>query len=87
MNLLEIVDKHKANLSLKLKPSGDWCDFNVYFSFEGNKITIEIYDEEGGHYDSDSEPLKYEWVEQITNFVNDLKEAKAIPDYQLELPQ
>jgi hypothetical protein len=85
MTLIEILEKNKANLSIKLEPGGDYTDYFAHLSFEDNKIHVEIYNDEGGSYQSDEEPMPYAWIEMITKLVNDLKEAKAIPDYTLNL--
>lgn len=85
MTLEEIIDAHKATFSIKLRPGGDYDDYFAHISFEDGKIKVHIYDGEGGGFGSDDEPMRYEWIGQITKLVNDLKDAKMIPTYTLHL--
>jgi len=84
MDIQEILEKHKATLSIRVSES-TYSEYFAHISFEENKITVNIFSDEGGHYASEEEPIPYEWIEKITLFVNDLKLAKAIPDYTLNL--
>jgi hypothetical protein len=84
MQIEEILSQHKASLSIRVGES-TYCEYFAHISFEENKITVNIFNDEGGHYASEEEPIPYEWIEKITLFVNDLKLAKAIPDYTLNL--
>lgn len=75
MTLQEILQQNNANLSIRLSSSGDYTDYFAHLIFEDNKIKVEIYNDDGGSYQSDEEPMRYEWIEMITKLVNDLKEA------------
>jgi len=84
MNIQEILNRHHANLSIRVGV-GTYSEYFAHISFDDNKITVEIHNDEGGRYASEEEPIPFEWIEKITLFVNDLKSAKAIPDYTLNL--
>lgn len=85
MTLEEIIDTHSATFSIKLKPKGEWCSYFAHISFGEGNIQVEIYDEEGSRREDGEEPMPYAWIEQITKLVQDLKDAKIIPNYTLSL--
>lgn len=82
----EIMHKHKANIYVKLEPGSTYSDYYAHIEFKDNKIKVKIYNDEGGCYDGDDEAMPFEWIATIKGIVDDLKNAKAIPDYTLELP-
>ena len=88
MNLIEILQKHKANLSIPL-PDGvgsTYSEYHAFISFEDGKIEVNIYSDEGNQWEFDCEGMDVSWMESITKFVGEIKEAKIIPDYTLNLP-
>lgn len=88
MNLLEILQKHKANLVVPL-PDGVgsiYSSYNACISFDNNKIEVIIYDEDGSEFRFDGDGMDIAWVDTISNFVSDLKQAQSIPEYTLKLP-
>lgn len=82
--LIEVLNDHKANISIRVGESS-YSEYFAHVGFEDNKITVNIYSDEGGHYASEEEPMPFEWIEKINTFVNDLKEAKHLPEYTLKL--
>ena len=82
--LIEILDKNKATMYIRVGES-TYDEYFAHIGFEDNKITVNIFDTEGGHYASEEEPIPFEWIEKITIFVNALKEVKHLPEYTLNL--
>jgi hypothetical protein len=82
--LIEILDENKATFYLKL--DGDmYDDYSAHINFEDGKITVNIFSCEGNYFGNEEEPLPFSWVEKINKVVNDLKEAKMLPEYTLNL--
>lgn len=88
MHLIEILDKHKVMMTIPL-PEGvasEYSEYHAHVQFADNKITVRVYNDEGGTYGYDyEEPLPIEWVDVISKFVSELKESKTVPEYTLEL--
>ena len=86
--LLEILDAHKATMSVPL-PDGvgsQYSEYHAIINFANGKIEVNIYDDEGGAYGHDyDEPFDIKWIDTISKFVADLKEAKTVPVYTLDL--
>jgi hypothetical protein len=40
---------------------------------------------EGNYWGNEEEAMPFNWIEKIHQVVNDLKEAKHLPEYTLEL--
>jgi len=88
MTLLEILDQHKAHIAIPLSEGvgSEYSEYHASIGFAENKITVQIYNDEGWAYElNENDGMPYEWAEQVTKFVNDLKQIKAIPDYTLYL--
>ena len=88
MDIIELLKKHKANLSIPLpdRKESPYSEYHAFISFEDNKIEVKVYNDEGSQWEFDYEGMDVMWMETITNFVNELKATKAIHDYTLELP-
>jgi hypothetical protein len=88
MHLIEILQKHKAILSVPL-PAGvgsSYSEYHAHLSFEDGKIKALVFSDEGNQWEFDYEGMDVTWMETISKFVGELQAAKAVPEYTLELP-
>lgn len=88
MTLTDILQKHKATLSIPLCDGigASYSEYHAHIQFADGKITVDIYNDEGSHWElGEDGTIDYQWVEQIKAFVDDLKAAKSVPEYTLEL--
>lgn len=86
--LIEILNDHKATLTIPLCDGvgSSYSEYHAHIQFADNKITVDIYNDEGSHWDlGEDGSMDFRWVEQIKAFVDDLKAAKAVPEYTLDL--
>jgi hypothetical protein len=86
-HLLEVLDKHKATLSLPLGDGvgSEYFEYHALIFFRDGKITVNIYNDEGQEWDLADDGLDVRWIEQISHFVDQLKQSGVIPDYTLSL--
>lgn len=88
MHLIEIIEKHKATFSIPLCDGvgASYSEYHAHIQFADGKITVDVYNDEGGQWDMGEDgSLDYQWVKQITDFVEELKVAKIVPEYTLDL--
>ncbi len=86
--LIDILDSNKASFGLPLLPRADesYSEYHATITFADKKITVQIYNDEGWTYElGENDGMPFEWAEQITKFVNELKQAEMIPEYTLDL--
>jgi hypothetical protein len=82
--LIEILNDNKANMSIRVGES-TYYEYFAHVGFEDGKITVNVFNDEGGHYASEEEPMPFEWIEKIYKFVGELQESKHLPEYTLKL--
>lgn len=84
MTLIGILNKNKASMSIRVGETS-YSEYFAYISFEDNKITVNVFSDDGIHYASEEEPMPFEWIEKIYKFVGELQNAKHLPEYTLNL--
>lgn len=86
-HLVEILDRHKAQLSLPLADgvASEFSDYYAIISFGEGKISVVVYTDDAIEWDMANDPLDMRWIEQINNFVWQLKDAGLVPEYTLNL--
>ena len=84
--LVEILNNNKANMSIRVGESS-YSEYFAHIGFENEKITVNIFSDEGLHYASEEEPIPFEWIEKITKFVGELQNSRHLPEYTLNLIQ
>ena len=82
--LIDILNENKASMSIRVGES-TYSEYFAHIGLEDNKITVNIFSDEGSHYASEDKPMPFEWIEKITKFVHELQEAKHLPEYTLNL--
>jgi hypothetical protein len=82
--LLDILEQNKAQVSFQVGESA-YSEYYAHISFEDSKVRVNVFDDEGGHYGDEEEPMPFEWIEKIYKVVNELKEAKHLPEFTLNL--
>jgi hypothetical protein len=82
--LIDILGENNASVNFNIG-AGAYAEYYAHIGFEKGKVTINIYDDEGGFYGSDDKPMPYEWIEKIYKMVNELKKAKHLPEFTLKL--
>jgi len=62
--LIEILEDNKATINFELGEGG-YSTYYAHIGFEKSKVTLNIFDDEGGYYGDAEEAMPFEWIEKI----------------------
>jgi len=82
--LLDILEKHKASVSFKIGES-EYNVYNAHIELVDGSIKVNIHSDEGDFYGDEETPMPFAWIEKIYKVVNELKVARHLPEFTLNL--